>query len=277
MDSQKYALEKFVKSIPYDTLTNPEIEDSEVYFNLVHSQVNWSTVPSYEKKFNKLVSQFPQFESLRPEIEKLKVMASDIKTLVENDKTRKLEKRSKQQEKAANTTKNGVKLGRASKGIVESLMLFLKDQRNEHVKDAVESILRNIESNIAFFEKTAPNESNQYYERVLRQYGVFVKPELRNRDGVLSILKGEEFQKQQSGKAKRDAEAGFDSFIIKMALKIEEKGAKEVTSVKFDGRPWDGLMNVETDSGLQKWRTKRIVNTSPLGTRFCQWPTTDEL
>jgi hypothetical protein len=73
------------------------------------------------------------------------------------------------------------------------------------------------------------------------------------------------------GCAKRDANALFDAFLLKMAGKI----GPACTAARLDGIIWDGCTVTATlaDGSSQVWTTKCILNQSIYGKLFNQWPT----
>jgi hypothetical protein len=73
------------------------------------------------------------------------------------------------------------------------------------------------------------------------------------------------------GCAKRDANALFDSFLLKMAGKI----GPGCTAARLDGIIWDGCTVTANmaDGSTQVWTTKCILNQSIYGKLFNQWPT----
>lgn len=70
--------------------------------------------------------------------------------------------------------------------------------------------------------------------------------------------------------ARRDANACFDEFLYKMAVKI----GKSIKQGKLTGILWDGCtLTVECEDGeTQVWNTKIIINQSVYGKLFNQWP-----
>ncbi|WCH25145.1 hypothetical protein [Aeromonas salmonicida] len=66
----------------------------------------------------------------------------------------------------------------------------------------------------------------------------------------------------------------YDTFIAKLAMKIEQDGP--VVEVFLTGSHVWGhstLTVIHADGSVHKWRTEMIINVSKLGTLFNQWPT----
>lgn len=72
--------------------------------------------------------------------------------------------------------------------------------------------------------------------------------------------------------ARSQANACFDSFLSKMAVKIAQP---EIVSATLSGTIWDGCTVRITcmDGSAQVWTTKCILNQSVYGKLFNQWPT----
>lgn len=68
-----------------------------------------------------------------------------------------------------------------------------------------------------------------------------------------------------------EAEASFDSFVLKLDGKVGAHKAAELIA----GATWDySILRVTlADGTAQNWKTQCIVNCSALGTLFNQWPT----
>ncbi len=72
-------------------------------------------------------------------------------------------------------------------------------------------------------------------------------------------------------RAEEDANADFDSFLVKLAGKVGQ-----VTEATLDGTYlWNhSVLTVKTEAGKTvKWMTQMILNVSVLGKLFNQWPT----
>lgn len=267
----KSKLDSLVRKIQQHDGVGPreEWKDSDSYWDFLNSQPYWSSMKSFERRFNELVKEFPEFDQLRPLLVEALELAEVIKELVKEDVKRKRLNREAQKLSRASKTSNGVKLGKADPNIVRVLMKELEGVRREHVEEAIQNTLNMIDD-----------------DRLLVSSGKVSKTDMGNLIGCrynrfigdkdpLEFLADPKFLKQQVDRATRDAEAGFDSFIVKSALKISQaRPTKVVKKVSFVGQAWSGTMTVETDSGVQVWRTRRIVNRSPLGLSFYQWPTT---
>lgn len=76
--------------------------------------------------------------------------------------------------------------------------------------------------------------------------------------------------------AGRDADVGFNSYISKLTTKVSDSATSEVVSAELDsGALWQHshLTITRVDASVERWRTQMILNVSPLGTLFNQWPT----
>lgn len=68
----------------------------------------------------------------------------------------------------------------------------------------------------------------------------------------------------------KDASAQYDLFITKLEEKVGEHSTAELSGNHVWGH---SILTVTTPTGVQRWKTQQIINTSSLGTVFNQWPT----
>jgi hypothetical protein len=70
--------------------------------------------------------------------------------------------------------------------------------------------------------------------------------------------------------ARKDANGDFDSFIVKLTKKVGDCDSAEIDARSV----WQySHLTVRKGDVVEVWKTQQIVNVSPLGKPFNQWPT----
>lgn len=76
---------------------------------------------------------------------------------------------------------------------------------------------------------------------------------------------------------REEAALQYDAFVAKLTKKVTDSLGEMPVSAELDGRAvWNRseLTVKAADGRVERWLTKTIVNVSPLGKYFNQWPTT---
>jgi hypothetical protein len=201
---------------------------------------------------------------------KLSNMAAELSRLqvarkleIAAEKSRKADKRKALEKKSRNVTPAGVKLKNIQIGSFEALSKNLAAFRADFVGRTIERWTKALTdfkttwNNLADAEKG--NRGHWIFQHWIAKY-VISKFQIASdaSDRIVQM-------------AKVSAERDFDSYVVKLAGKI----GKPVTSAQVVGDLWNGsTLTVQCKDGeSQTWRTKCILNTSPLGNLFNQWPT----
>lgn len=211
------------------------------------------------KKLSILVNGAAELEEYLTELEAVKVAALDE---IANEKAAKAAKSQARQEKAAAVTANGVPLKSVTRGDYEALAKLLSGARAEYVAVMVKT----------FSEAVAPLRVTQLSRSGLKFLGwkaALVKLSRNGVDGVLVEVR-ENAEEIAADIGRKHGEHEFDGYVVKLASKI----GKTAISATVVGNLWSySTLKIETKDEVQVWKTHAILNRSPLGTWFHQWPT----
>lgn len=121
----------------------------------------------------------------------------------------------------------------------------------------------------------------KYYQLVRR----VTRPDEKKQPHRLSFQEAEIVQMFDDGIAayrramEEEAEAQYIAYVCKLIRKVEQDGEVQGAelAVNFSGVWGRSRLTVTlADNSTRRWLTKTIINRSPLGTLFNQWPTTRE-
>lgn len=247
-------------------------EQSKLWDELCYCNPNWSTFKSFETRFNKLAAVMPEIEVLRPHLEEAKILAAQLAEFAASEKARLKLKREKAAEPKP-VMESGAKLDKADPEIVKSLFEALIERRNHYVSHHVQQCSDLLNMHL---EQARAGTFGMFNGKLLRelfhQYGLY--RDTATHSNLINLLETpatcERFLKAEQAVA----EFEFDSYIVKLAIKVTREGGTKVVSAEVSGSVWEGIVRVETDVNYQVWHTQCIINTSVLGKAYNQWPTT---
>lgn len=228
---------------------------------------NWSTFAAFERRFEKAAKAHPELEALRPSMEAARDQAAQISEIAAADKARKQAKREKAAQPKAEL-ESGVKLEKANPVIVQTLCGVLAARRAAYLEEAV-----------THEDTLTANHLQQLREGRLNCDSDFIKARYKvwrnsSADAIQEALTSPTKCEARRQDAARVAGYSFDSYIVKLAIKVSRNdAATKVVTASVTGTVWQGTLTVETDVDHQVWNTKCILNRSPLGKAFNQWPT----
>lgn len=246
-------------------------EHSKLWDDLYYCNPNWNTFKSFEVRFNKLAAVMPEIEVLRPHLEEAKVLAAQLAEFAASEKARLKLKREKAAEPKP-VMESGAKLEKADPRIVKSLFDALTEHRSYYVKYRLQQCSDRLDKHL---EQARAGTFGVHKDRVFPEmfaaYGLY--RDSATQANVINILESEPLRERFLKAEQAGAEFEFDSYIVKLTLKITREGGTEVVAAEVTGDVWNGVIRVETDINLQVWSTQCIVNTSVLGNAYNQWPT----
>ncbi len=256
------------------TKTPHGVQDS-AYDDFSYTFPNWSTFGAFVKRFDKLAKIDAEVEALRPLLLEAKVLADELAAFAASEKARLTAKRAKLAEPKP-VLESGVKLEQADPEVVKTLLEGLATNRSLFIVSACNNKAEQIKGTLAkaldgTFAQMLPANSS-LRSQVFAEWGLYNKDatceKLAFKLGNQKVVDG------YLAKAQKEAEFEFDSYVIKLAGKVTREGATKVLKATMAGNVWAGVLSVETDANHQTWNTRCILNTSPLGKLFHQWPTT---
>jgi len=234
----------------------------------------WNTTASFVKRFEKLATFFPQLEEQRPVLVQVLELAKQLAEFAASEKTRLAAKRAKLAEPKP-VLESGVRLEQADPEVVKTLLeglasnraAFIESARNNKAEQIKATLVKALDGTFA----ASISAHSSLRSQVFAEWGLY------NDDATCEKLAARlSSQKVVDGyltKAQKEAEFEFDSYVIKLAGKVTREGATKVLKATMVGNVWAGVLSVETDTNHQTWNTQCILNTSPLGKLFHQWPT----
>lgn len=243
-----------------------ERNNSKAYTDWLYSHLQWNTATGWIKRLVKVADKHPGVAAATaPFLPVITELASAIANLVAADKKRKLDKRNRPKPIELNS---GVKIKtHATHEDVKILLVTLDTERTAHIEEAAEDEARLVDRFIGMAAEGKLSDDG------FRMFGIYPRRGQSNLAECVAQLNLPETKKIAIARAKREAAYDFDSFVVKLAGKIAGTKTGPVRSASLVGSTWTGsrltVLTIET----QVWQTKRIVNHSPLGKAFYQWPT----
>lgn len=247
-------------------------EHSKLWNDLYYCNPNWSTINTFETRFNKLASVMPEIEVLRHHLEEAKTVATQLAEFAASEKARLKLKREKAAEPKP-VMESGAKLDKADPEIVRSLFKALTGHRSQYIERRLQQCSERLDNHL---EQARAGTFGRYKDKVFHEmfaaYGLY--HDSATHANLISILESQPLRERFLKAEQAVAEFEFDSYIVKLTLKVTREGGTKVVSAEVSGSVWEGTVRVETDVNHQVWYTQCIVNTSALGNAYNQWPTT---
>lgn len=246
------------------TANGDAVRSSKAFLDFYYGNLQWNTVSSYQKRLNRLIVEFPQFSDLADKLPEIVRVATEIATIVAADKARKQAKRDIPKPREL---ESGVKMPTAATyKDVGVLLGALGAERAAHIEAAAADAVRVLEYHISRLADSATVVSPDTF----RRYGIYPH---NDTEKCAEMLKSSETRARVISSARKDAAFDFDSFVVKLAGKIAGTKTGPVQSASLTGSTWVGSGLTVMTTEKQIWVTQRIINHSPLGRAFHQWPT----
>ncbi len=270
-------LETLARQITGSTLAyQPESYEPsyKAWSDFYYTFPNWNTTASFVKRFDKLATFFPQLEEQRPVLAQVLELAKQLAEFAASEKARLAAKRAKLAEPKP-VLASGVKLEQADPEVVKTLLEGLATNRSLFVVSACNNKHEQIKDTLAkaldgTFAQSL-NSHSSLRSQVFAEWGLY--NDETTCEKLAARLSNQKVVDGYLAKAQKEAEFEFDSYVIKLAGKVTREGATKVLKATMAGNVWAGVLSVETDANHQTWNTQCIINTSPLGKLFHQWPT----
>jgi len=252
-------------SIHARTTQGDEVRESKAFLDFYYGNLQWNTVGSFQKRITKLIAEFPQFSDLAETVTEVVRISGEIAAIVAADKARKQAKRDRPKPIKLDS---GVEItARATHEDVKILLAALGSERAEHIERGAAGENNRLD---IFIKRAADGTISP---DMFRAIGIYPERDRGNWAGCIERLNSSELRNRLVASARRDAACEFDSFVVKLADKIAGTETGPVKSASLAGSAWSGSGLTVTTTEKQVWVTKCIINHSPLGRAFHQWPT----
>lgn len=235
-------------------------QQSEEYLAVLYSTVMPTGINTFANRLRKLATIVKDSSALAPYLAKLTEAQALALKEIADEKAEKAARASSRRLKAALVTKTGVSLGLVTRGDYEALAAALATLRATYITKLISKYRDSARTLIANPPKSA--DCLGWMTSIIRVYRTL---------GIKSIAVLDNAEEIAEKIAREVGEREFDSYVVKLAAKI----GKTVISAVITGDLWShSILRIETADGTQTWKTQMIINRSPLGTWFHQWPTT---
>ena len=204
----------------------------------------------------------------RRALDAFKVVLAGAQAEKAAEKAAKLARAEERKAKAANVTENGVQLRKVDRKAFETLNGLMAQVRTQYAERAaviaqetVDGCAKKLAAAGSIGEAFPMGRGGDAYARVRQLVGYPYEKHTELQPKRIEAYVND---------AKRAAQAEVDSYVIKLAEKIN----KPVLGLTVRGDLWHGsTLTVTTPEGEETWVTQCIINCSCLGKLFNQWPT----